>query len=175
MPSPENFLTYTLWSGIALLICAALSVLAFVLGWGMRFRLVGATGFMGILTFGLFALSLSPLSQTVVSGSTKYSLVYDSGAGEAVISVAPTITEEQLEATLQQAGLNLFSPGRLGRSNNQLTVRARTVIHPEAGISIPLYLGQVQRSLAVRDDPNQTVTLFEQNLARLPGQSEGPG
>jgi hypothetical protein len=168
MPTPENFVTYTQWSGLAVLFFAALTGLAFFLRWGFRFRLVGVTGFMGVMTVGLFSLTLAPLSRTAVPGSVLYSLVYDTGGGEAVIAVAPDITRPQLVATLQQAAGSSFSPGRLGRANNMLTVRARTVIHPGEGISVPLYLGEVNRSLSQRNDPNVKITVFEENLAQLP-------
>ncbi len=173
MPTPDNFLSYTLWSGITTLALGGLTALAFAVGWGFRFRLVGATGFMGVLTVGLLSLSFVPLTQTVVPNSTKYSLVYDTGAAEVVIAVAPDITRQQLEATLEQSAVNLFSPGRLGRGNTQLTVRARTVLHPEEGVSLPLYLGEARRSLSTRDDLNLEVSVFEQNLALLPRQAAG--
>jgi hypothetical protein len=174
MPTPENFATYTQWSGLAVLFFAALTGLAFVLRWGFRFRLVGVTGFMGVMTVGLFALTLAPLSRTAVPGSVPYSLVYDTGGGEAVIAVSPEITRSQLVATLQQAAGSSFSPGRLGRADNTLTVRARTVVHPEEGISVPLYLGEVNRSLSQRNDPNAQIIVFEENLVQLP-QSDVAG
>jgi Protein of function (DUF2518) len=168
MPTPENFLTYTQWSGIATLALAGLAILAFIFKWGFRFRLVGATGFMGVLTVGLVSLTFVPLAQIVIPNSAKYSLVYDTGAADIVIAVAPDITQPQLEATLEQAAINLFSPGRLGRGNTQLRVRARTVIHPEEGASVPLYLGEARRSLATRANETLEISVFEQNMARLP-------
>jgi Protein of function (DUF2518) len=168
MPSPENFLTYTQWSAWILLAAGMATGLAFVFNWGFRFRLVGVTGFMGVMTVGLFSLSLVPLSQTVIPGAARYSLVYDIGAGNVVIAVAPTLTKPALEATLKQAASNLFSSGRLGQGNTQLTIRARTVIHPKPGVSVPLYLGQIQRSLAQREDRDMKITLFDENLAQLP-------
>jgi hypothetical protein len=168
MPTPENFITLTQYSGIAVLVFAVLSGLAFLFKWGLRFRLVGVTGFMAVMTVGLFSLTLAPLSRTAIPGSVLYSLVYDTGGGEAVIAVSPEITQPQLVATLQQAAGSSFSTGRMGSAKNVLTVRARTVIHPEAGISVPLYLGQVERSLSQRNDPNIVITVFDKNLALLP-------
>jgi Protein of function (DUF2518) len=168
MLSPESFLIYTQWCAWAMLACGVVAGLAFVFKWGFRFRLVGVTSFMGVLTVGLFALTLMPLSQTVVPGAGKYSLVYDTGAANVVIAVPPTLTKESLEATLKQAAGNLFSTGRSGQGNTQLLIRARTVIHPEAGVSVPLYLGQIQRSLSQRNDSEMVITVFDENLARLP-------
>ncbi|NCJ08445.1 hypothetical protein GS597_18425 [Synechococcales cyanobacterium C] len=168
MPTPEDFLTYTQWSGLSVLVFAGLAALAFWQGWGIRFRLVGVTGFMGVLTVGLFALSLVPLTRTVVPGAQRYTLVYDVGANQVVIAVAPTLSRSGLEATMLQAAGDLFSPGRMGGATNQLTIRARTILHPEPGMSEPLYLGTVQRSLRVREDPNLQLTLDEASLAQLP-------
>lgn len=172
MPSTDNFLQYTQWSGIATIVFAVLTILAFIVQWGFRFRLVGATGFMLVLTGGLFSLSLVPLSRTVIPGAVKYTLVYDNGSNQTVIAIAPEITPTQLEATLRQAASNLYSYGRLGSGGNkELTVRARTIIHPEIGLSVPLYLGQVNRTLVSREDPEMLVEVYLDKFASLPKAS----
>ncbi|WP_414566825.1 MULTISPECIES: Ycf51 family protein [unclassified Anabaena] len=169
MFTTSDFLQYAQWSGIATLAFAALAVLAFILKWGLRFRLVGTTGFMLVLTVGLFSLSLVPLSRTVIPGAVKYTLVYDTGSTKAVIATSPKISPTQLEATLRQAASNLYSYGRLGtRGNNQLTIRARTIIHPEPGISVPLYLGQITRTLASREDVEMQIEIYPDKFAQLP-------
>ena len=172
MPSTANFLQYTQWSGIATIVFAVLTILAFIVQWGFRFRLVGATGFMLVLTGGLFSLSLVPLSRTVIPGAVKYTLVYDNGSNQTVIAIAPEITPTQLEATLRQAASNLYSYGRLGSGGNkELTVRARTIIHQEIGLSVPMYLGQVNRTLVSREDPEMLVEVYLDKFASLPKAS----
>jgi hypothetical protein len=169
MLTTANFLQYTQWSGIATLAFAALAVLAFILKWGIRFRLVGTTGFMLVLTGGLFALSIVPLSRAVIPGAAKYTLVYDNGSTQAVITTSPKITPTQLEATLRQAASNLFSYGRSGtRENDKLTVRARIIIHPEAGVSVPVYLGEAKRSLVSHQNSPVTVEIYTDKFAQLP-------
>ncbi len=155
------------WTGIATLVMAVLTILAFVLQWGVRFRFVGITSFMTVLTAGLFALSIVPFTRTQIPGAVRYSNVYDNGAAQAVIAVAPTITETELEATLKQAASDLFSPGRLG-GENQLLIRARTIIHPQPGVSELVYLGSVKRSLSVRDDEAMTIEINSKQFAKLP-------
>jgi len=167
MFSPEAFLTYSQWAAEITIAVAVLALLGFVFKWGFRFRLVGSTGFMIVLTAGLYILSLVPLTHTQIPGAVRYSLVFDNGASLATIAVPPTITATELEATLRQAASDLFSPGRLGLGRDQLLIQARTVIHPQPGISQPLVLGQVKRSLARRDDPDLDITLFPKNLAKL--------
>ncbi|NJO40825.1 MAG: DUF2518 family protein [Cyanobacteria bacterium CRU_2_1] len=168
MLTTSDFLNYAQWAGIATLTFGGLAGLAFLLKWGIRFRLVGATGFMLVLTGGLFTLGLVPFTRTTIPGAVRFSTVFDSGATQAVIVVPTTITESELTATLQQAANDLFSIGRLGRNEDQLTIRARTILHPEPGVSQPLYLGQVKRSLFVREDTQMAIELFTDNLAKLP-------
>ena len=168
MPIDIDFLVVSKWSAIATLSVGVLATLAFVLKWGIRFRLVGITGFMGVLTGGVFALGLVPFTRMVVPGALQFSTIYDSGATQAVIAVPPSISETELEATLKQAASNLFSPGRLGGRSEKLTIRARTVLHPEAGVSQPLFLGEVKRSLIARDDEQIEITIYSDRLAQLP-------
>lgn len=168
MPSPAEFLQFTQWSGIATIFFAALAIVGFIFKWGIRFRLVGTTGFMLVLTAGLFSLSLVPISRTVVPGAVRYSLIYDNGATQAVISIPQQITPSAIEATLRQAASDLYSYGRSGLGDNSLTIRARTIIHPEPGVSVPLYLGQVKRSLANREDSQMAIEIYQDKFAQLP-------
>lgn len=168
MPTTTDFLNASGWVGITTLAFAALTVLSFLLKWGIRFRLVGVTGFLGVLTGGLFALGLVPFTRTVIPGAVRYSLVFDNGGTQTVIAVPPTISNEALEATMRQAASDLFSYGRLGRQDDKLTIRVRTNLHPETGVTKPLYLGQVERSLSNRTDEQMEIKLNPESLAQLP-------
>ncbi len=143
MLSPEQFLIATGYFAIGTLLFGALTALAFILKWGIRFRLVGATGFMGVLTAGFFGLSFQPLTQTVIPGSVPYTTVFDSGASQIVIAVPNEITQPALEATLQQAASNLLKPSRIGGMGQTVpSIRARAIAH-EDGVSELLYVGKV--------------------------------
>lgn len=166
MLTTDNFLTIAQWVGIITLLFAVITVLGFIFKWGIRFRLVGITGFLGVLTAGLFTLSLTPLTRSVIPGAIRYSRVYDDGGTQVVIAVPPTITDSQLQATMRQAASDLFSLGRFGKEN-QLIIRVRTNIHPEVGMTKPLYLGQVKRSLSQRNDEQMEIETFAENLAQL--------
>jgi len=155
--------------GIFGLACALVTGIAFIKQWGWRFRMVGVTSFSVVLTVGLFALSLAPLVRTAIAGTTPFTVVYDRLGSEAVIAVRSDLSNEALTATLQQAANNLFSPGRTSQDKtNLLTVRARVLIHPQPGVTQPVYLGKIQRSLRLRDDPNMQVELYPNPLAQLP-------
>jgi Protein of function (DUF2518) len=168
MPTTADFLQATQWAGIITLICAALAGLGFLLKWGIRFRLVGIASFMAVLTVGSFSLSLVPFAPTTIPGSVPYTVVYDNGAAQVVIKVPPTITESQLEATLRQAATNQFSSGRLSQGKRLLALRARTVIHPETGVSKPLVLGQVLRALSSDGEELWKLEIYHDRFAELP-------
>ena len=162
-----DFGSYTIWSIYTTIAFLVLAIVGFLFKWGFRFRLVGATGFMAVLTIGLFGLSLGLFSRAEIPNAVKFNLVYDTGANQAVITIPATITPTELEATLQQAAIDLFSYGRTATNgDNQLTIRARTQIHQEK-VTYPLYLGQIRRSLVQKDDNNATVTIFEDSFAKM--------
>lgn len=168
MFSTEQLLTYTRWSGYLTLFFAALAVLGWLLKWGIRFRLVGVTGFMMVLTGGIFALSLGLYNRPTIPDAVHFSRVFDTGGSELVIAIPPDLTETQLRATMQQAAADLYSPGRLSQGTDKMTIRVRTVLHPEPGVSQPLYLGQIRRSLFSRKDDNPEIEIFSEQLAKLP-------
>lgn len=168
MITTATFLTSAQWTGILTLACAVITLLAFLFQWGIRFRLVGTTGFLAVLTGGLFVLGVVPFTRTVIPGGVRYAVVYDTGSNQTVIAVPPQITESELDATLRQAASDLFSYGRLAGPNNQLTIRVRTVIHPEPGVSQPLFLGEVKRSLSVRNDEQMAIDIYPESFAQLP-------
>ncbi len=169
MNFPTDLFTYAKWSGIATIICLVIAIVSFIIGWGFRFRLVGVTSFMGVLTLGIFALGLGLFPHTEVPGATRYSLIYDNGANQAVVAVAPNIEKSAIEPTLIQAASDLYSYGRSGSGgNSQFTVKLRTVLHPQEGVSQPLFLGVAKRSLINRNAEDIEVEVFERNLAKLP-------
>jgi hypothetical protein len=165
MITPAQFGSLTQGMGVLVLVLAIITAFAFGRSVGWRFRMVGITSFAVVLTAGLFALSISPITRTAVSGSVPYVLVYDRLGPEAVIAVPTQISAVQLEATLKQAASNLFSPGRnsLGETT-KLKIRARTLLHPREGVSKLVYLGEVESSLRSRNDPEIAVTIFNDRL-----------
>jgi len=167
MIANSDLLNYSEWLGIITLIAAVFTALAFVLKWAFRFRLVGVTGFMGVLTIGIFALSLGLYARPEITGAIPYTLVYDNGGTKTVIAVPPTVGESELEATMRQASGDLFSFGRGGGVNNQMIIRVRTILHPKAGVSLPLYLVEVRRNLSTREDDQMVIDIFPESITRL--------
>jgi hypothetical protein len=147
---------YGFWIGYVGLALVVLTLVAWILKWSFRFRLVGITSFTFVVALSVVALSVSFTPRAVVPGAVHYSRIFDR-----------QVTPDQVEATLRQAAIDLFSPGR-NSPDGMLTIRARTVLHPETGLSMPLYLGQVRRTLRSREDAAMTIELYPGNLALLP-------
>lgn len=169
MISNDLILIVCKWVGITTIVFAVLTVVSFIFQWGFRFRLVGVTSFMGVLTGGLFGLGVSLYVRTPIPGAVPFSLVYDDASTQAVIAVPVNINESELDATLRQAAADLFSPGRFSRrGEDKLTIRARTILHPEPGLSELVYLGEVKRSLASRDDAQMEIYIDPDKMALLP-------
>ncbi|MGB7249696.1 MAG: Ycf51 family protein [Phormidesmis sp.] len=168
MLSPEQFFQATGWFAIGTLAFGALTAIAFLLKWGIRFRLVGATGFMGVLTVGLFSLSFQPLTQTVIPGAVPYNTVFDSGAAQIVITVPPSINETELKATLQQAASNLLKPSRIGGAGRATPIiRARAIVHNE-GASELVYVGQVKPGSGPEPEARSPqVEIYPDQLAKI--------
>ena len=168
MLTPAQFLEATGWSAIATVACALITLAAFILKWPLRFRLVGATGFMGVLTAGLFGLSFQPILPAVVPGAVPYKTVFDSGSSQVVITVPNDITETALKATLTEAASNLLKPSRIGGSNQQTpAIRARGIVH-SPGISELVYVGKV--TPVKRADGNEraiAIEIYADKLAKI--------
>jgi hypothetical protein len=166
MFSTDQLIIYTQCLGFATIGLALFTLVAFWRQWGFRFRFVGITGFTGVLTVGLLGLGLGLYQRPSVSGAIAYQRIFDQAGDQAVITVPATITETELTATLRQAAADLYSSGRSSETGI-LTIRARTVLHPQPGVSLPLYLGQVKRSLAGRE-ATMDLEVYPQNIAQLP-------
>ena len=59
MFSTEQLISISQWMAILTIVLGSITGIAFVTNRGFRFRMVGVTGFTGVLTVGVFALGLS--------------------------------------------------------------------------------------------------------------------
>lgn len=172
MLTPEQFLQATGWFAIGTLAFGVVTAIAFFLKWGLRFRLVGATGFMGVLTVGLFGLSFQPLVRTVVPGAVPFETVFDSGSSQIVIAVPNAINRTELEATLLQAASNLLKPSRIGGPGQATpTIRARAIVH-QPGVSELVYVGKVTPGTSADSGAGSRLPLVEIYPDRLAKANE---
>jgi hypothetical protein len=48
-------------------------------------------------------------------------------------------------------------------------VRMRSIVHPQAGVSEPVYLGEAVRNLSNRDSQELEIVVDRKNLSKLQG------
>ncbi|MFM7269941.1 MAG: Ycf51 family protein [Cyanobium sp.] len=135
------------WLGAAGGALAVITVVAFLAGWGVRFRLVGITSFTVLLAVSCLAFSVSYRPRISVEGAVVVPIVYDNGA-DLVVGAAPDdLPADAIAPTLEQLALNVRGGGRTS-PDGQVRVRLRRLESAAAGASRPLVLGERRRDLA---------------------------
>jgi hypothetical protein len=134
------------WLGIAGAALLMITVLAFLLRWGIRFRLVGVSSFTVLLSLSCLAFAVSYAPRDVVEGAVSVPVVFDNGS-DLVIAAAPAdLPEEAYRPTVEQVARNLRGSGRKG-DNGEVHVRLRRVEAVAPGVDRPVILAEASRSL----------------------------
>ena len=134
------------WLGIAGAALLLITVLAFLLRWGIRFRLVGVSSFTVLLSLSCLAFAVSYAPRDVVEGAVSVPVVFDNGS-DLVIAAAPAdLPEEAYRPTVEQVARNLRGSGRKG-DNGEVHVRLRRVEAVAPGVDRPVILAEASRSL----------------------------
>ena len=134
------------WFGAASGVLALITVAAFMLSWGFRFRLVGVTSFTALLALSCLAFAVSYRPRVSVEGALSVPVVFDNGS-DLVIAAAPAgFPTEAAQPTVEQVALNLRGSGR-NPDDDLVTVRLRRVDPAGQGVSEPRVLAEASRDL----------------------------
>ena len=136
------------WSGLAL---GFITIIAVLLNWGVKFRLVGTTIFTLLLSGSCWAFNESYTPPRTFEGAMYTPVVFDNGGNLVVAQVQADFPSEAIEPSLQQLSENLKGGGRNGA---EITVRIRKIEDHSPGISTPIILGE-----AIRDSLTNTTTI----------------
>ena len=117
--------------------------MAFIAGWGVRFRLVGVSSFTLLLSASCWAFSVSYTPTVKVDGALRVPVVFDNGDDLVVAQASVDFPPEAVAPTLEQLALNV-RPG--GRSSAVVSVRLRQLQPAGDGASRPIILGELERS-----------------------------
>ena len=144
MPLPE-FLEvsskWLAWSGLGL---SALTGIAFVSRWGLRFRLVGVSSFTFLLAVSCWAFSISYSPPVRLEGAVQVPIVFDNGTDLVVAQASSDFQQEAVTPTLNQIAANLRPGGR----NTEVRVRLRQLQAISEGTSKPVVLGETKRDFS---------------------------
>ncbi|MFL0777709.1 MAG: Ycf51 family protein [Prochlorococcus sp.] len=139
------------WSGLALCV---ITLIAFLVKWGQRFRLVGITSFTLVLAASCWGAGVSYIPKMQVEGASYLPVVYDNSGDLVVAQINEEFPNEAIQPSLEQLAGNLHSGGR---SSSTVHVRVRRVESAGEGISRPVIVGEVVR------DFRQKITLPVEN------------
>ena len=135
------------WLGIAGAALLLITVLAFLLRWGIRFRLVGVTSFTVVLSLSCLAFAVSYAPRELVEGAVSVPVVFDNGS-ELVIAAAPAdLPETAFRPSVEQVARNLRGSGRRG-DHGVVHVRLRRVEPVGPGVDRPVILAAADRNLS---------------------------
>ena len=143
MPLPELLETSSGWLAWGGVVLSALTIVAFVARWGLRFRLVGVTSFTLLLSASCWAFSVSYTPTVKVDGAVRVPVVFDNGDDLVVAQAGEDFPPEAVAPTLEQLAQNV-RPG--GRSSAVVSVRLRQLQPAGDGASTPIVLGELERS-----------------------------
>ena len=127
------------WSGLAL---GLLTVVAFVAGWGLRFRLVGVSSFTLLLAVSCWAFAVSYSPPVLIEGAVRVPIVFDNGEALVVAQAPAEMPMSAVTPTLEQLAGNLRGAGRSSRT---VQVRLRALQPDGDGRSRPVILGEIVR------------------------------
>jgi hypothetical protein len=133
----QRSIVWLAWGGLGF---GVLTVVAFLTGWGLRFRLVGVTSFTLLLAVSCWAFSVSYTPPVRIEGAVRVPVVFDNGDDLVVAQAPATMPIEAIEPTLAQLAANLRSNGR---SSQSIVIRLRQLQAAGEGSSTPVLLGKV--------------------------------
>jgi hypothetical protein len=144
MRADPLLLTAGEWLGVASALLLLLTVVAFLVRWGIRFRLVGITSFTVLLSLSCLAFAVSYTPRQLVEGAISVPVVFDNGS-DLVIAAAPAqMAPEAYDPSVQQVALNLRGSGR---GTQRVEVRLRRVEPKGDGSDVPVVLATAIRNL----------------------------
>ena len=144
MRADPLLLTAGEWLGVASAVLLVLTVVAFLVRWGIRFRLVGITSFTVLLSLSCLAFAVSYTPRQLVEGAISVPVVFDNGS-DLVIAAAPAqMAPEAYGPSVQQVALNLRGSGR---GTQRVEVRLRRVEPKGDGSDVPVVLATAIRNL----------------------------
>jgi hypothetical protein len=146
MAADPLLLVASKWLGLAALALLVLTVIGFVVRWGIRFRLVGVTSFTALLAISCAAFAVSYSPRVTVPGAMTVPVVFDNGT-DLVVAAAPLDLPPEAEApTAEQVARNLRPTGR-APADGVVHVRLRRLEDAGEGKSRPVVLAEADLDL----------------------------
>ena len=147
MRADPLLLTAGEWLGVASAVLLLLTVVAFVVRWGIRFRLVGVTSFTVLLSLSCLAFAVSYAPRQLVDGAVSVPVVFDNGTDLVVAAAPADLDPAAFGPSVQQVALNLRGSGR-GTELVEVRLRRVEATAPGTDTDTPVVLATAIRNLA---------------------------
>ena len=141
------------WLGLGLTL---LTIISFLLKWGVRFRLVGAAVFSLLLAASTLTFTASYKPPLIKEGAKYAPIVFDNGYDLVIAQADEDFPDEAIQPTLEQIAANLKGGGR---SRAMVHIRIRRLEPAGNGVATPIVLGEVIRDI----ENNLTIKLKDIN------------
>ena len=123
-----------------------ITIVAFILNFGFKFRITGATIFSLLLSVSSWAFLQSYSEKVAVEGARYVPVVYDNGFDLIIAKAEDDFPEEAIEPTLQQLSDNLRKGSRSG-ANVKIKIRKLEKISNE--VSKPVIIGEIEKTVSM--------------------------
>ncbi len=120
-----------------------ITIVAFLLNLGLKFRLTGATIFSFLLSLFSWAFIQSYSENVKIEGALYAPIVYDNGSDLIIAKAKDNFPKESIEPTLKQISANL---NKGSRSGVKVKIRLRNLEKISEDISKPIILGETEKS-----------------------------
>ena len=136
----NNALPWITWSGIFFTV---ITIFAYLLGWDIRFRLVGISSFTFLLAVSCWSFGVSYTPSIKVEGAVRVPIVFDNGKDLVVAQAPQSLKESEIGPTLEQLSMNLRGSGR---NKGEVHLRLRRLQPVAEGVSKPVIIGEKVRN-----------------------------
>jgi len=120
------------------------TVIAFILNFGFKFRIIGATIFSLLLSLSSWAFIQSYTEKVVIEDAKYVPIVYDNGFDLIIAKAENDFPEESIEPTLKQLSENLRKGSRSGAD---VKIKIRKLEKISDGVSKPVVIGEIQKNV----------------------------
>ena len=144
MSLPDFLIEATKWLTWLATGLGLLTIIAFIINWGIKFRLVGASIFTFLLCGSCLAFAKSYEPPYLVEGAIYAPVVYDNGSDLVVAQANEDFPLEAIEPSLMQIAGNLKGGGRNGA---KVHIRLRKLEPLSNEITKPVILGEVIKDI----------------------------
>ena len=126
------------------LLLSCFTLIAFILNFGFKFRIIGATIFSLLLSLSSWAFIQSYTEKVVIEDAKYIPIVYDNGFDLIIAKADDDFPEESIEPTLEQLSENLRKGSRSGAN---VKIKIRKLEKISDGVSKPVVIGEVQKNV----------------------------